>query len=73
MTGLENENMKLRDECAALAQERDALHEKVVRYEKWFADNATNLATHRIGGYFFDSDLRGKRPYDEQISQPEEP
>jgi hypothetical protein len=30
------------------------LDAKVIKYEKWFEDNAANLATHRIGGYFFD-------------------
>lgn len=37
---------------AELSQARAQL----AKYEKWFSDNAVQLANHRIGGYVFESE-----------------
>jgi hypothetical protein len=34
--------------------QRDEARSKLDRYEKWFRDHATVLATHKIGGYYFE-------------------
>jgi hypothetical protein len=45
-----------RDETIRILDEqRDKLLAKVRKYEKWFSDHATVLATHGIGGFEFET------------------
>jgi hypothetical protein len=41
-------------EIASQAAEIERLREQLATYDKWFADNASNLANHGIGGFKFD-------------------